>query len=59
MLKRSTVLALTALAAACGSAPAMAGLTSNALTSNGPVTNFVTLQVLRLTLPDGSEVAFR
>jgi hypothetical protein len=91
MMTRSTFLALgfTALAAAWGSSPAMAGLTSNALAANalaanalaanalaanalaanalaanalaanGPMANFVTLQAVRLVLPDGSEMTFR
>jgi hypothetical protein len=34
-------------------------LTPNALTPNGVMTSFVTLQAVRLALPDGSEVNFR
>jgi hypothetical protein len=79
MLKSSTVLALATLAAAWGSAPATAALTSNALAANalaanalaanalaanalaanGLAVDFVTLQTVRLVLPDGSEMTFR
>jgi hypothetical protein len=34
-------------------------LSPNALSPNGPVANFITLQAVRLALPDGSEVTFR
>jgi hypothetical protein len=34
-------------------------LTPNALIPNGVMTSFVTLQAVRLALPDGSELTFR
>jgi hypothetical protein len=70
-MKRSTVLALgfAALAMPWWSTPGEAALAPNALAPNALVPNalvpngsspsFVTLQAVRLALPDGSELTFR
>ena len=65
MMKRSTVLAFgfAALAAMLLSNPAAAStinsLNSNGLQVNGLMSHFVTLQAVKLALPDGTELTFR
>jgi len=54
----STINALAPNALAANALAANA-LAANALAANGPVANFVTLQALRVALPDGTELTFR
>ena len=61
MLKRASALTLTiaALAAFCCLHPAVAKLSANGTSFNGFASDALTLQAVRLVLPDGRELKFR